>query len=157
MAAINADPRVMEYFPSTQTEAQTQGFIERSIVHQQKHGYCYFAAETRDDGQLIGFIGLAHQTYEADFTPCTDIGWRLHPEVWGRGLATEGALACLDLAFEQLKLPEVYSIAVRQNAPSIRVMEKIGMEYHSTFDHPALLDAPALKSCVVYRIARRNT
>ncbi|MEL7159147.1 MAG: GNAT family N-acetyltransferase, partial [Bacteroidota bacterium] len=63
MAAINADERVMRYFPSTQTEEETHDFVERNIAHQEQHGYCYFAAETRYDGRLVGFIGLAYQTY----------------------------------------------------------------------------------------------
>lgn len=156
MAAINADERVMEYFPSTQTEEETKGFIGRSQAHQEKHGYCYFAAETRADNRLIGFIGLAYQTYEADFTPCTDIGWRLHPDVWGQGLATEGAKACLDFAFGELGLDQVVSVAVKQNAPSIRVMEKIGMHYDSDFDHPALVESPRLSKCVLYRTLAHN-
>ncbi|MEO0732470.1 MAG: GNAT family N-acetyltransferase [Bacteroidota bacterium] len=154
LAEINADERVMRYFPRTQSAADTEAFLERMIVHQEKHGYCYFAAETRYDGRLIGFIGLAYQTYAADFTPCTDIGWRLHPDVWGQGYATEGARGCLDFAFYDLGLPEVYAVAVAQNAPSIRVMEKIGMRHHSTFAHPALADFPELERCVAYVIEK---
>ncbi|MEM9258551.1 MAG: GNAT family N-acetyltransferase [Bacteroidota bacterium] len=152
MATINADERVMEYFPSTQSEEETMGFINRNQVHQEKHGYCYFAAETRNDNRLIGFIGLAYQTYEADFTPCTDIGWRLHPDVWGQGLATEGARACLDFAFGELELDQVVAVAVKQNTPSIRVMEKLGMDYGSEFIHPALVEHPSISRCVLYTV-----
>lgn len=150
MTEINADARVMEFFPSTQSEEQTKAFIGRQHLQQQERGHCYFAAELLETGRLIGFIGISYQDYDAHFTPCVDIGWRLHPDVWGQGLATEGAKACLNFAFNELKLPEVVAVAVRQNTPSIRVMEKIGMTYDSSFDHPVLAHRPDLKTCVLY-------
>jgi len=152
MAAINADPDVMRHFPAVQSEEETRGFIERNQAMQAERGHCYFAAELRATGEVVGFIGLAYQDYEADFTPCVDIGWRLSPKVWGKGLATEGARACLDFAFNDLRLAEVVAIAVLANTPSIRVMEKIGMKHKGTFMHPALADFPKLKKCVLYRL-----
>ncbi len=150
MSAINADPEVMRYFPATQSREETKAFIGRQHLHQQEHGYCYFAAELLATGQLIGFIGLNYQTYQAPFSPATDIGWRLHPDFWRRGLATEGAAACLTFAAEQLDLPEVVSVAVAQNLPSIGVMEKIGMSLQGYFEHPALDQYPDLQRCVWY-------
>lgn len=155
MAEINADDRVMEFFPSTQTEEQTKEFIGRQHLQQKERGHCYFAAELRTTGRLIGFIGISYQNYDAHFTPCVDIGWRLHPDVWGQGLATEGAQACLTFAFEDLNLTEIVAVAVQQNMPSTRVMEKIGMTYHSSFDHPALAHRPDLKTCVLFTIKQR--
>lgn len=150
MSAINANPEVMRYFPATQTETQTAAFIERQQRQQEERGYCYFAAESRSDGCLIGFIGLSYQDYEAPFSPAVDIGWRLHPDYWRKGLATEGARACLDFAFRELKLARVVSVAVLQNTPSFGVMEKIGMQRAEEFDHPALVDHPDIKRCAWY-------
>jgi RimJ/RimL family protein N-acetyltransferase len=150
MAEINADARVMEFFPSTQTEEQTKEFIGRQHLQQQERGHCYFATELQESGRMIGFIGISYQDYDAHFTPCVDIGWRLHPDVWGQGLATEGAKACLDFAFQELKLPELVAVAVQQNIASTRVMEKIGMSYDSSFDHPVLAHRPDLQTCVLY-------
>ncbi len=154
MAAINADPRVMAFFPSVQTEKQTEEFIGRQQQQQQGRGYCYFAAEQRASGTLIGFIGIAYQDYVAPFTPCVDIGWRLHPDFWGQGYATEGAAACLDFAFTACQLTEVLAVAVRANQPSIKVMQRLGMAYRTSFQHPALKAYPALAECVVYGIQR---
>ena len=148
MATINASPAVMRYFPSTQTAEQTQAFITRQIAQQQERGYCYFAAETRHDARLVGFIGLSYQDYAAPFTPAVDIGWRLHPDVWRQGLATEGARACLDFAFTKLHVDRVVSVAILQNTPSTGVMEKIGMRRMGEFDHPALVDYPEIQRCV---------
>lgn len=154
MSTINADPQVMQYFPSTLTEQQTANFILRMQKQQDERGHCYFAAELLESGQLIGFIGCAYQDYEASFTPAVDIGWRLTPEVWGRGLATEGAAACLQWCFDHLELTEIYSVAPVVNTPSIRVMEKLGMRQLDTFDHPKLYDFPTLQRCVVYHKSR---
>lgn len=154
LAAINANPAVMRYFPSVQTTEQTAAFIARQQRQQAEQGYCYFAAETRADGQLAGFVGLSYQDYAAPFTPAVDIGWRLSPTVWRRGLATEGARACLDFAFTELGLDRVVSVAVQQNTPSLGVMDKIGMSRRGTFVHPALTDHPALETCVWYATDR---
>ena len=154
MAAINANPEVMRHFPSTQTEAETKAFIERAQKSYEKHGYTYFAVDHLKDKKMIGFIGLAYQKYESRFTPATDIGWRLDPAYWGRGLATEGAQAALGFGLQVLKLPKIISVAVRANKPSIKVMEKIGLKKLGNFQHPLLLDYPELKSCVAYGIER---
>lgn len=150
MAAISADPKVMQFFPSTQSEEHTKKFIERMQSQFAEKGYCYFAAELLATRKVIGFIGLSYQNYEASFTPCVDIGWRLSPEVWGQGLATEGARACLSYGHEKLGLDTIHAIATAHNIPSIKVMEKIGMQYALTFDHPLLEDYPDLHSCVLY-------
>lgn len=154
--AVNSDPKVMEHFPATLSKAETAAFIERLQQHQLEHGHCYFATEELATGSLIGFIGLAYQGYEAYFTPCVDIGWRLRHSAWGKGYATEGAKACLAYGFNKLGLEEIFAVAVQPNTPSIRVMEKIGMRYDKAFKHPALAAYPALETCVVYRIGKQK-
>lgn len=152
MAALNADQEVMEFFPSTQSKKKTKEFIDRmqDLFARRKH--CYFAVEKRETNQFIGFIGLGYQTFEAPFTPCVDIGWRLARKFWGNGYATEGARRCLQYAFEDLKLSEMNSIASVSNLRSTHVMEKIGMKKNMEFEHPKLIDYPHLNPCVLYRI-----
>lgn len=152
MAEINANKQVMEFFPSTQTAEQTALFIERMQQLLARTGFCYFAVDALEDGKLIGFIGMAEQTFDAAFTPCIDIGWRLHPDVWGKGYATECAKACLEYAFHTLKLKKVYAMAPAINQKSIAVMQKIGMHYVTNFMHPLLLSDERLKDCVLYEI-----
>lgn len=117
-----------------------------------ENSYCYFATELLATGEFIGFIGLCEQTYEADFTPCIDIGWRLKESAWGKGFATEGAQACLQYAFNVLQLSTIFSIAPIVNTPSIAVMKKIGMQPIKQFNHPALSGNEYLKLCWLYRI-----
>jgi len=150
MSLINKDTEVMKYFPSTYNEDQTAGFVQRMIESYKERGYCYFATDELSTGNFIGFIGIAYQTYEADFTPCIDIGWRLGKQYWGNGYATEGAKACLVYAHNRLNIKEIKSIASQSNIPSINVMKKIGMQFKYTFDHPLLLKSKDLKKCVLY-------
>lgn len=156
MTALNADEEVMTYFPGIQSRRQTSGFIARMQEMYDARGYCYFATETLADGKLIGFIGLAWQTYELSFAPCVDMGWRLARSAWGRGYATEGAKRCLAYAFETLGLSEVFALAPEVNIPSVSVMQKSGMQYYTAFRHPVLKEYPRLETCVCYRALKTD-
>ncbi len=149
---LNSNTEVMRFFPSTATKEQCEQFILRMQKQLETHQYCYFATEKKETQEFIGFVGLSLQTYKADFNPSTDIGWRLLPDFWGNGYATEGAKRCLSYGFETLKLPEIVSVAPSINITSIKVMEKIGMQKASTFNHPLLKEYPNLESCVLYKI-----
>ncbi len=152
MAQINADAQVMEFFPSIATREQTARFIERMKTQFEQNAFCYFAVDQLSNGAFIGFIGLSEQTYDACFTPCIDIGWRLKSSEWGQGFATEGAKRCLDYAFKDLALGQVYSVAPKINLKSQRIMTKIGMEKEYEFSHPMLANDARLEICVLYKI-----
>jgi len=151
---MNSNEEVMRYFPTTSTKSQCEDFITRMQNQFQKNNFCYFAVEVLGSNEFIGFIGLCEQTYEIDFNPSIDIGWRLLPNFWGKGYATEGAKQCLHYAFNTLKLDEIVSVAPLINLTSITVMEKIGMQKIKTFDHPYLKKDPNLETCVLYKINR---
>ena len=153
-AHINADPRVMEFFPKRLTREESDATIERIESHLRSKGFGLCAAELRDDRRFIGYVGLHTPTFEARFTPCIEIGWRLASDVWGAGLATEGALAVVCHAFENLGLDEIVSFTVPANRRSIRVMEKIGMTRDAVddFEHPNLPLGHPLRLHVLYRL-----
>lgn len=150
-AAINADREVMRYFQKPLSREETQAMIDRMLRMYEEKGYCYFAVDHLESKELIGTIGLGWKTFEADFTPCVDIGWRLGKKWWNQGLSTEGASACLDFA-KQLQIPEVVSMASVGNGASIQVMRKIGMAYWKDFEHSELRDFPHIQQCSLYRI-----
>ena len=152
LAAINADEEVMAFFPSTRTWQETKNFISGMQRQYGEKGYCYFAIDKLEDDTFIGFIGLSEQNYEADFTPCIDIGWRLAKIAWNKGYATEGAKRCLEYGLEKLKINKIYSIAPVINTKSEQVMKKIGMRKVKTFNHPQLPDNARLRKCVLYVI-----
>lgn len=150
LAAINADKKVIKFFPSIRTRQETKNFISRMQTQFSEKGYCYFAIDQLEDDTFIGFIGLSKQNYAAHFTPCIDIGWRLAKTAWNKGYATEGAKRCLEFGFKKLQFDKIYSIAPVINTNSEQVMKKIGMRKVKTFAHPQLLDNARLRKCVLY-------
>ena len=156
MTAINTDHAVMEFFPDVQNEVQTAGFITQMQTQWAERGYCYYAVDELTTGNLIGFIGLSYKAFEADFTPCVDIGWRLATAYWHKGYATEGAKRCIAYGTEVLGLTEIYAIAPAINTRSVAVMIKAGMHLYSNFAHPLLADHPHLQPCVAYKVMRKE-
>lgn len=148
---INSNDRVMQYFPSKLKESDNRNFIERMQKMYTEEGFCYFAVELLNTNEFIGFIGLSKQTYQIDFNPSIDIGWRLHPFFWGKGYASEGAEACLNYAFNKLNIKKIVSVAPKINIPSITVMIKIGMQKVKDFKHPLLKEYPNLQTCVLFK------
>jgi ribosomal-protein-alanine N-acetyltransferase len=102
-------------------------------------------------------VGLQVPRFEAAFTPCVEIGWRLAAEQWGRGYASEAARAALVFGFERLGLEQIVSFTTTTNTRSSRVMENIGMrrDPREDFDHPAMPAGHRLRQHVLYRIDRR--
>jgi RimJ/RimL family protein N-acetyltransferase len=157
-ARLNADPRVMEFFPALLTREASDALIDRIRQGFAANGYGLYAAETKADGAFIGFIGPAPVNFSAAFTPATEIGWRLKREAWGQGLANEGAAAVRDHAFTQLGLPELVSFTAEWNQPSRRVMERIGMTRvpGGDFLHPRISPEHKLAKHVLYRMTRKQ-
>jgi RimJ/RimL family protein N-acetyltransferase len=152
--ALNADGEVMKFFPSVKTSEETLEQIQRLQGHIDQYGYGFFAVERKDNGRFIGFTGLAHPGFEAEFTPCVEVGWRLSKENWGQGFATEAAVACLDFGFSQLALDEIYSFTAVPNIRSEKVMQKIGMHKAGYFDHPMIAEGHWLRKHVLYKSSR---
>jgi RimJ/RimL family protein N-acetyltransferase len=153
-AALNADPQVMEHFPSTLSREQTVAGVRRIEKHFEDRGFGLWAVELPGRATFIGFIGLAVPSFDASFTPCVEIGWRLARPWWEQGLATEGARAALAYGFERLGLPEIVSFTVPANVRSRRVMEKLGMKYSEDFEHPRIEAGDPRRRHVLYRLAR---
>lgn len=155
-ADLNADPAVMEHFPSTLSRAESDALADRIESHFAKHGFGLWAVEIPGVAPFAGFIGLSVPAFETHFTPCVEIGWRLARAQWGKGYATEGASATLRLGFESLGLAEIVSFTVPANTPSRRVMARIGMHDSPAdeFDHPRLPPGHPLRRHVLYRITK---
>lgn len=144
----------MEFFPKRLTCEESDAMVDRIEEHFRSKGFGLYATELRGDGRFIGYIGLHSPTFEAHFTPCVEIGWRLASDVWGRGLATEGARAVVHHALQDLGLDEIMSFTVPANQRSIRVMQKLGMTHDPAddFDHPNLPVGRPLRHHVLYRL-----
>ncbi len=156
-AELNADPRVMQHFPSVLTRAESDAMVTRLNDAITKRGFGFWAVEVQASEELIGFVGLSVPSFEAPFMPCVEIGWRIAFRHWGKGFASEGARASLDAAFGELGLAEVVSFTTITNERSKRVMERLGMRHDARddFDHPLLPEGHALRRHVLYRIRAR--
>jgi ribosomal-protein-alanine N-acetyltransferase len=153
-AALNADPRVMECMPALLPRAQSDALARRSEQHFATHGFGPWAVEVPDVAPFIGFVGLSVPAFEAHFTPCVEIGWRLAAEHWGHGYATEAALASARFAFDDLEMTQLVSFTTPQNVRSRAVMRRIGMTHDEAedFDHPRLPPGHRLRRHVLYRL-----
>ncbi len=156
-ALLNADPLVMEHLPALLTRDQSDALVDRWSERIKRDGYGLWAVEIRASNEFIGYVGLASPTWEAAFTPCTEIGWRLARSAWGYGYATEAANAALATAFGAIGLGDVVSFTTKSNLRSQHVMQRIGMTNNPSedFDHPLVADG-RLSRHVLYRISRAD-
>ena len=157
-AAMNADPAVMEHFPKVSTYDETKASMERIENSFEQRSYGLWAVELISSKEFIGFAGLWSPTFEAHFTPCVEIGWRLAHKHWGKGYAPEAARAILKDGFERLGLEEIVAMTAFPNKNSVRVMEKLGMTFDPSdnFIHPVVADDPRLRDHVLYRIKKSD-
>jgi RimJ/RimL family protein N-acetyltransferase len=155
-AALNADPAVMEYFPSVLSRTESDAFAARIRTELGERGFGLWAVEVPGNAEFIGFTGISVPRFEAPFTPCVEIGWRIAKEFWGRGYAPEAAGRALAHGFGALGLDEIVSFTAVANHRSRRVMEKLGMTHDPAddFDHPSLAPGHRLRRHVLYRIRR---
>ena len=149
-SAMNADPTVMEFFPNVLSREESQATLLRIGDGFQRRGFGVYAAEAQ--GEFAGVVGLSVPEFQAHFTPCVEILWRLARSFWGCGLASEAAAAVLAMAFQKPELPEVLAFTAACNVRSIKVMERVGMrrDLEGDFDHPCV-EEPRLKRHVLYR------
>ena len=151
---MNADPRVMEHFPSVLTRSESDAFVDRMIEGWHDTGHELWAVARSEDGAFLGFTGLAEPDPSAGMPPFVEVGWRLAVDAWGHGYATEAARAAVGWGFDVLDLEEIASWTTVGNARSRAVMERIGMTHDPAddFDHPRLPAGHPLRRHVLYRL-----
>jgi RimJ/RimL family protein N-acetyltransferase len=152
-AELNGDPRVMEFFPSVLTRRQSDAIADRCESLIAERGWGFWAVELEQDRSFIGFVGL-HTPTELPFSPCTEIGWRLAVDYWGRGFATEAAREALRVGFEVLGLEEIVSFTAVGNRRSRAVMERLRMTESGVFEHPGVSVGSPLREHCLYRLPR---
>ncbi len=168
-ARMNADPECMRFFPAPLTRIESDALLARIRAHYRQHGFGFWAlvsggsesnaarsasGGSGPEGEFIGTLGLWVPTFDAHFTPCVEIGWRLAPRHWGRGFATEAGRRVLEFAFHDLERAEIVSFTSRDNLRSVGVMERLGMrrDPRDDFEHPSLPNGHPLRPHVLYRL-----
>lgn len=155
-AAMNADPRVTEFLSRPLDRAASDALVDRIVDHWVTDGHGLWAVEVVSSGEFIGFVGLTGPSFEAAFTPCVEVGWRLAATAWGHGFATEAGRAALSFGFETLGLDEIVSFTTVANVRSRAVMERLGLRRDPAddFDLPNLPAGHPIRPHVLYRISR---
>lgn len=153
---MNQDVEVMKYFPSVLSESQSWAFYARVQKHFQENGFGLFVVEDKMRRNFLGYTGFMIANFEASFTPCVEIGWRMNQQYWGNGYATEAAKACLEYAFDELRIQKIFSFTSIHNHKSEAVMQRIGMKKIGEFSHPKIDKDHYLNMHVVYKIEKES-
>jgi RimJ/RimL family protein N-acetyltransferase len=156
-AELSRDPAVMEFlYPGPMSREESDAVVDRIQAHFQLRGFGFWALEIPSVTSFAGLVGLAVPRFEASFTPCVEVGWRLAPRYWGRGYAVEAAAAAMSHGFQRLGLEEIVAMTVPANVRSRRVMEKLEMmrDPRDDFEHPLLPAGHPLRRHVLYRRRR---
>jgi RimJ/RimL family protein N-acetyltransferase len=155
-AQLNADPRVMAFFPAPLSRAQSDALVDRLAAGIAERGWGFWAVEERSCGAFLGSVGISVPGADLPFSPCVEIGWRLAHAHWGRGYALEAARGALCVGFERLGLPEIVSFTAVPNLRSEAVMRRLGMMADGVFEHSALPAGHALRPHKLYRLGRAS-
>ncbi|MGN6167848.1 MAG: GNAT family N-acetyltransferase [Solirubrobacteraceae bacterium] len=123
LSAVYLHPLVMRWIgPHTREDVRWE--IEQQSEHQRSFGWSFWAVEERETGNLIGDCGLQPLEHRG---PEVELGYDLHPAVWGRGFATEAARAVMRLAFTCFEIEQVVAVVKPDHLASRRVLEKAGL------------------------------
>jgi len=125
LADIYAQPAFLEHMPPLDLDG-TRAQLTRWANGWHEDGFSHWAAVERRSGVLVGRLGLLrHRDWPLWEAP-VEVGWALHRDWWGRGLATEGGRAAVDCWRQHLDDPQLLSITVPGNTRSRAVMERLG-------------------------------
>jgi ribosomal-protein-alanine N-acetyltransferase len=125
LVLVLSDPVAMKHYPAPIDRAGTERWIERNLLRYAKDGVGLWAMVLKATGEVIGDCGIIRQEVEGDFL--YEIGYHLRRDHWGRGFATEAAIACREWGFAHLKADRLISLVRPENLPSCRVAERNGM------------------------------
>ncbi|EPG72910.1 acetyltransferase (GNAT) domain protein [Leptospira fainei serovar Hurstbridge str. BUT 6] len=151
---LNSNPRVMEFFPTLLSAKESNELFDRIQKHWNRYNFGLFAVEDLDENSFIGFVGIVHVDFDCFFAPNLEIGWRILPDFWGKGYASEAAISTIRYAFQELNATEIVSFTSVLNERSRSVMRKIGMEFITEFHHPNLPMDDRLSKHALYKIIK---
>jgi RimJ/RimL family protein N-acetyltransferase len=164
--ALNTHPAVVESLGSAPTRAESDAMIERYGAELEREGWGFWAVTVVDPvgapggggAPFVGMVGLHRVRPELPCAPAVEVGWRLHPDHWGHGYATEAASASLRFGFDEAGLDEIVAFTTTRNVRSQAVMERVGMrrDRGGDFDHPSVPEGDPLRRHVLYRAHRTD-
>ena len=152
---LNTHPAVVELLGSSPSRAESDAMVDRFSAEMTREGWGFWAVEVTGGTPFVGMVGLHRMSPAMPIAPGIEIGWRLHPDHWSHGYATEAAAASLDYGFGRAGLHEIVAFTTTVNDRSQAVMKRIGMvrDVDGDFDHPLLPEGSPLRRHVLYRIS----
>lgn len=153
---MNSNSQVMKYFESVYSKQQSINYFNRLINYFKEHGYGMYAIELKESNEFIGIVGFNTANFDAYFTPCIEIGWKLKGDYFNNGYGTESARACLEYGFSEFNFQEVYSFTSLLNIPSINIMKKLNMKQLGYFCHPKVTEGHDLRKHIIYKISKQK-
>lgn len=151
-AALNVHPAVVETMGTTASRAESDAQVEHFGAELEREGWGFWAVEVPGVAHFAGLVGLHRVAPTMPFAPSVEAGWRLHPDYWGAGYATEAAAASLHYGFTTGGLSRIVAFTAAINLRSQAVMERIGMvrDPDGDFDHPNVEVTSPLRPHVLY-------
>ncbi len=151
-------PDVMTHLGGVQTPDEWRAAYMRVVGFQRDYGHTFWIMEDRDGHEILGFCGIKRSNAPGagSLTGKHEIGWRLRPEAWGKGLAKEAAIASLDLAFGKFAAPEVIATTLKENSESQGLMKRLGMTRREDLDYIDTRFGPEMNPSIVYIIDRTH-
>lgn len=150
---INGDPAAMRFFAAPMTRAESDAWGRRIAADCASRSYGFWVLELPGEG-LVGVVGIKPVPFEAAFTPAIEIGWRIASRWQRRGLAEEAARLALAFGFGPARIEEILAFTPPANEPSWRLMEKLGMTFRQSFEHPGLPPGHRLRRHLLYGLRR---
>jgi RimJ/RimL family protein N-acetyltransferase len=152
--ALNTHPLVVESLGSSPSRAESDAIVDHIEEGMARDGWGLWAAEVTGRVPFVGMVGLHRVRAELPCAPAVEVEWRLHPDHWGHGYATEAAAASLRFGFDEAGLDEIIAFTTTLNTRSQAVMERIGMvrDPAGDFDHPRQPEGSPLRRHVLYRV-----
>ena len=143
---------VMRHLGGVQLPEEWRQAYQRIRGFQTEFGHTFWIVEERSSGDILGFCGIkrVNAPGAGELTGAHEIGWRLRPEAWGKGIAKEAAIASLDVAFERFGAPDVIAMTVPDNKASWGLMERLGMTRRQDLDFIDERFGPELNPSIVY-------
>jgi RimJ/RimL family protein N-acetyltransferase len=152
--ALNTHPLVVESLGSSPSRAESDAIVDHIEESMARDGWGLWAVEVVGGAAFAGMVGLHRVRTELPCAPAVEVEWRLHPDHWGHGYATEAAAASLRFGFDEAGLNEIVAFTTTLNTRSQAVMERIGMvrDPAGDFDHPRQPEGSPLRRHVLYRV-----
>jgi len=151
-------PEVMRHLGGMQTPEEWNAAYQRVVGFQRDYGHTFWIIEGADSGEILGFCGIkrVNAPGAGDLTGKHEIGWRVVPESWGKGIAKEAAIASMDLAFDRFDAPQVIATTVPANAASQGLMKRLGMTRREELDYVDTRFGPDLNPSIVFTMDRAD-